>query len=619
MKPRLVAGYVVLLGACLLLSLTVGWTTLGVQLDNDVYDFLFRTSAAPTNEPNSVVLGIDERSLSRMGGIRGIRRIVGEGLKELATYNPRVVVLDLILPESGDPADDDLLESAISQTPNLVLAADLTRDNEWEDPLPRFRRHAAAVGHVHADPDPYDNVMRRVPLEKIGQQRRFWALSLEAFRLDRHAQITEEPDALQVGQTRIVSRRDDSRPLLIRYRPAMPEVSFWQLRNGGQAAERVRNKVVFIGITAQSAAQDRHMTPYSYGQTMPGVEIHANAFETLASGIFLVPVRDIWVALFCLALCAAAGVIFWQLAGWMSYALSAVLLLGVHLAPWIAFHNGIVFPYSPPFSTAWLSIVAAAAFQHFIVRRLLGKTTAEKERYQKAIHFVAHEMRTPLQAIQGSSELMGRYKLPEEKRSELTKTINSESKRLARMIQTFLDVERLGEGQMELKREPVPVTTILNACLDRVTVLAERKKIAIQREPVAEVIVIGDHELLEYAIYNLLTNAIKYSPAETRVTVFGNAEGSLLRLSVRDQGIGMDDKELKQIFKKFYRTRRAEASGEAGTGIGLSLVDQIVTHHGGRMEVTSRPGEGSCFTIVLPVSVPPQAEGETVRRRVTQD
>ena len=70
-------------------------------------------------------------------------------------------------------------------------------------------------------------------------------------------------------------------------------------------------------------------------------------------------------------------------------------------------------------------------------------------------------------------------------------------------------------------------------------------------------------------------------------------------MSVRDQGIGMDAKEIKSIFKKFYRTQRAEQSGEAGTGIGLSIVEQIVTHHGGRMEVTSEPGKGSCFTMVL--------------------
>jgi signal transduction histidine kinase len=74
----------------------------------------------------------------------------------------------------------------------------------------------------------------------------------------------------------------------------------------------------------------------------------------------------------------------------------------------------------------------------------------------------------------------------------------------------------------------------------------------------------------------------------------------VLRLAVADQGMGMEEKELRNIFKKFYRTRTAEASGEAGTGIGLSIVDQIVTHHGGRIEVASQPGKGSCFTLVLP-------------------
>jgi two-component system phosphate regulon sensor histidine kinase PhoR len=73
----------------------------------------------------------------------------------------------------------------------------------------------------------------------------------------------------------------------------------------------------------------------------------------------------------------------------------------------------------------------------------------------------------------------------------------------------------------------------------------------------------------------------------------------------------MDEKELRSIFKKFYRTKKAEASGETGTGIGLSIVDQIVTHHGGRIEVASRPGKGSCFTLVLPAEsyVPAAPQG----------
>jgi signal transduction histidine kinase len=176
--------------------------------------------------------------------------------------------------------------------------------------------------------------------------------------------------------------------------------------------------------------------------------------------------------------------------------------------------------------------------------------------------------------------------------------INQESKRLARMIQTFLDVERLSDGQIELKGEAFEVREIVQICVARARPLAERKNIRIVAEALDGNLE-GDRELMEYAIYNLLTNAVKYSPPDTQITVTCRLEAGKLRLSVQDQGIGMDAKELRQIFQKFYRTKRAEASGEAGTGIGLSIVEQIVQHHGGKMEVTSQPGQGSCFTVVF--------------------
>jgi two-component system sensor histidine kinase SenX3 len=84
------------------------------------------------------------------------------------------------------------------------------------------------------------------------------------------------------------------------------------------------------------------------------------------------------------------------------------------------------------------------------------------------------------------------------------------------------------------------------------------------------------------------------------VRVYGSRENGRLRISVEDQGIGMDQKEVRRIFEKFYRTHRAEQSGEAGTGIGLSIVEQIVTQHGGSIDVVSSLGKGSCFTLVLP-------------------
>jgi len=181
--------------------------------------------------------------------------------------------------------------------------------------------------------------------------------------------------------------------------------------------------------------------------------------------------------------------------------------------------------------------------------------------------------------------------------------INSESKRLARMVEIFLNVERLSAGQMELKRESIPVAEMVALCVERTRPLAELKHIGIDLRPIGgELELTGDRELMEYACYNLLTNAVKYSPQKTEVTVTGVKEGSHVRISVQDQGIGMDQKEVKQIFHKFYRTKKAEESGEAGTGIGLSIVQQIVEQHGGEIEVTSQPGAGSCFTLVLPAA-----------------
>jgi len=276
------------------------------------------------------------------------------------------------------------------------------------------------------------------------------------------------------------------------------------------------------------------------------------------------------------------------------------VLLAAHLTPYFLFRGGIVFPYMGALAAAWLSAVGAATYQHFVVRRHLRQSETERGRYRQAIHFVTHEMRTPLTAIQGSSELMTRYNLNDEKRKQMAGMINSESRRLARMVQTFLDVERLSEGQMDLRRESFSLRECLSTCVERARVIAERKQITIVQEDGPDVHLTGDRELMEYAFYNLLTNAVKYSPQETTVKVSLRESGGTVRVDVADQGIGMDEQELKNIFVKFYRTHKAEVSGEVGTGIGLSIVEQIVTHHGGRIEVTSQPGKGSCFTLLLP-------------------
>jgi len=588
-----------------LAALALSWTALGRQFDTYAYDFIFRLEPPAPWTPDSIILAIDEETLTKYGGLTGMRTALNDGLETIeGTPPPAAIAIDLILPDAS-PSDGPL-EAAFNNTPKLILSCDLLRNGTWEDPIERFRKHAVAVGEVHADLDKFDAVSRDLPLEKVAGHDRRWALALEAFAAVKGVGITESPDDLLVGSTRIPSRASDGRMMRIRYTPAMggiPRVSIAELDRHPELASRFAGKVVFAGVTAQTVS-DRWMTPYSNGVAMPGVEIHANAYETISRGMFLVDAPLTEVTAVCLGLAAAAGLVYLFLGGWQANLGAILVVLGSQAIPALAFSHGTVWPWMPGTLTALLATAAAAAWRHLIVRRQLMHAESEKNRYQRSMQFAIHELRTPLTAIQGSSELISRYgSMPEAKRKEMADLINAESKRLARMIETFLSVERLSAGQMEMKQERFGFDGVVRRCIERAKPLAEGKAIAIELKDLPAVEITGDRELMEYAVYNLLTNAIKYSPSGTRVTVFGEAgddnRKDQVRLSVEDQGIGMDKKEVSRIFEKFYRTKRAEQSGEAGTGIGLSIVEQIVVQHGGSIQVESEPGKGSRFTLVL--------------------
>lgn len=597
-KRKQTASYIAVIAGCFAFGMLIGWPDLiASPFNNDFYRRMLKSQGLDSRPLETVLVAIDEATLNARGGARNLRPILTEALTKIAVARPKVIAIDVTLPDKTDPEDDTRLGSAMQQVaPILVLpCAPIAANGSfgWEDPIPEFKRLTPHLGHVYRGGSGTDGMIRQIPLEEIINRQRRWALALEAFSVARQEPIVESPDELRIGEVVIPAPRSDSRKMYIRYLPSVPRVSVIDL---DRRQDFLSGKAVFIGVTAV-AAGDRLTT--ALGDVIPGLEMHAHIYETIARNRFLTDTRPVTVPLLCVAFAAAAGLIFALVSGWLAYGLGAVSLAVAVLLPWQFFRHDVVLPFFAPVAVAWISTTGAAIFQYFFVRRELKRSESEKSRYQQAIHWAAHEMRTPLTAIQGSSEIMTRYALPEDKRLQLSEMINSESKRLARLIQTFLDVERLAEGQMELKRENFDAAGVVETCLQRVLPIADRKKISISLENPVEGVLTGDRELMEYALYNLLTNAVKYSPPETHVRVTSILRDGELRLSVRDQGIGMDAKELKSIFKKFYRTKKAEASGEVGTGIGLSIVEQIVTTHGGRMEVTSEPGRGSCFTMIV--------------------
>ncbi len=612
-KSRIALG--ILLSASAGLGLFLGFTAFGRQINGYAYDFLFRLDQPKPWTPDAIVLALDEKTLTEYGGLRGMRVALADGLEYIAGAHPKAVAIDLILADEGEERSDARLETAFSKTPNLILPADLLPDRSgWEEPIQRFRKYAVQVGHVHADLDKYDSVSRALPLMKAAGKVRHWALAFEAFHVVHGGEIEESESDLRVGNFTVPAGIRDCfeasgcgaeswRTVRIRYIPqsmTMPQISVAELKHNPALASRFAGKVVFAGVTAQTAVRDRWMTPYSNGESLPGIEIHANAYETLSRGSFLTDVPLTAVLVTCLLLAAMAGLPYAWTAIWPANAMALLSVLASQAIPAIAFHYSIVWEYLPGTLTAVLAAVSAAAWRHIIDRRRLQNTEQERSRYQRAMQFVTHEMRTPLTAIQGSSELISRYAtMPEAKRKQMAELINSESKRLAKMIETFLSVERLSAGQMEMKRERFSLPGVVERCVQRATPVAERKQIRIMQEEIPQVDLLGDVELMEYAIYNLLTNAVKYSPRETEVTVSCRQDRDRLQLSVRDQGIGMTKKEVSRIFEKFYRTKKAEETGELGTGIGLSIVEQIVTQHGGSIHVESEPGRGSEFTLEL--------------------
>jgi signal transduction histidine kinase len=609
--------------ASALAGLAVSWTSFGQQFDKYAYDFLFRLEPPAPWQTTSILLAIDEPTILKYGYPAGIRTALADGLDRIQPAHPAAVAVDMILDPGSDPIADAKLEDAFSRTHNLVLSCALLPDGTgWDNPSPRFQKYAVAVGQTHAALDTYDAVSRDLTLEKIAGRDRRWALSLAAYSAaagresaaaGQESAIVESADDLTIGPVRIPSAiRDenhqrasralpDQRMIRIRYVPPsmgrIPQISIAGLDRNPSLASQFAGKVVFVGVTDQSTVPDRWMTPYI---VMPGVEIHANAYETIARRMFLVDAPPLLVLPCVLALAICAGLAFAFAQGWTANVLALLVLLTAQLIPALAFAHSTVWPWMPGTLAVILATASAAAWRHLLVRRELVHAEHEKSRYQQAMQFVTHEMRTPLTAIQGSSELIGRYgSMPEAKRKQMAELINSESKRLAKMIETFLSVERMSGGQMEMKQERFPLHDLVERCAGRARPLADNKQIEIEIADIPLDDLIGDRELMEYAVYNLLTNAVKYSPPQTRVTVFGENDKDCVELSVQDQGIGMDKKEVSRIFEKFYRTKRAEQSGEMGTGIGLSIVKQIVNEHGGTIHVESEPGKGSKFTLSL--------------------
>ncbi|MCL4807921.1 MAG: response regulator [Thermoanaerobaculia bacterium] len=232
---------------------------------------------------------------------------------------------------------------------------------------------------------------------------------------------------------------------------------------------------------------------------------------------------------------------------------------------------------------------------------------------------MSHELRTPLNAILGFLQAVRGdvYGATNERLLRSAGLAEDAARHLLDLIGDILDLSKVQAGRLGLEMGPVPVRALCESCLHMVEKLAEKKRIrlALEQDPGVPTIV-GDGRRIKQILVNLLSNAVKFTPegGNVRLAVAGDPVAKTVRLSVTDDGIGIAEEALPRLFKPFTQVESGLSRLHAGSGLGLSLVLGLTTLHGGGVDVSSRPGEGSRFTVTLPWRRP-EGNGEARRER----
>ena len=242
-----------------------------------------------------------------------------------------------------------------------------------------------------------------------------------------------------------------------------------------------------------------------------------------------------------------------------------------------------------------------------LVRERAAREEAERAGRSKDdfIAALSHELRTPLNAILGWMQMLRQNTVPETRRMEAVEIVARNANALARLIEDLLDISRITLGHLELSRTDVDLNAVIRAAVQSLAPSAHDKRIRVETDLEAGLpTVTGDAHRLQQVVWNLVSNAIKFSAEGSSVEVRSSLADGRVQVSVRDHGEGIDPAFLPSVFERFRQADPSPSRRHGGLGLGLSIVKQLVELHGGTVEARSDgPGTGATFTIQLPVPV----------------
>ncbi|MEJ2082237.1 MAG: CHASE2 and HATPase_c domain-containing protein [Acidobacteriota bacterium] len=638
------------------------------EMDVLAFDFALRLRGTQKPDPRIEIVAIDDGSLASVGPWPWPPAKISRLLAVIDDANPAVVGVDLLL--SRPTSEYPFLRQARKMVLGSALGFRPTPEGRalvWQEPILDAASRGVSFGHIHAGKDA-DGVCRSVPLQVSHGGRSRWAFSVELARVFLGVdpdQIRFDGPRLRIGDRLSIPRLSTSIDRAVDSLGVLPRISHDHLLINSRgpmgtfpyvpasrvlsedpaALDQLRGKIVLLGATSYSLG-DHLSTAFSGPSETPGIEIHANALDTILNRRFLGALTEPWTTVLLVSLSLGLWCLF---AAWpRSRTLPAFILLVA---------GSVVFPLGAfLFADFWIPLVstgfsvllagATSQFLHYsrlnrqlnrryrdLSRllvdsragadlapadaayrrhslewklRLLGEASEAALQFSREraemTSFVSHELKTPLTSIQGFAELLeAPERLAPEDRLDAARLIREETARLAQMVTDYLQLSRLENQAVPLHR----VEANLSGILARAGILVEKeyrnrsiRLVGLDRLPTVSASV--DRDLLTQLFLNLLANAAKFSAAGTEVRVRLTRRDSVSIVEITDQGRGIPEDEIGRVFDKFYRGSADLDGTVPGSGLGLAFVKAVAQQHGGSVAVTSRPGVGSTFKVMLP-------------------
>jgi signal transduction histidine kinase len=614
-------------------------------LEANLYDMRMARGIQPTADPSIVVVTLDDATTQALDEFSPLPMDLHAQLMEsLEKHSPKAVgyLVDLNQVQLSQPAASSeaapgpaqrFVDSARRMQANGTVVMLGTRYDVTGEVVPPYPLsvlpHAIALIHKDGNVFAEDKVTRRALLS-LNDKPTFhmeFAQSL-GFIGPEHKPagsfFVREADSEKFffryhGDTEL----DPSRPNNLPYaRYSFVSVLKEQVQPGA-----LQGKIVLIDTLSKDDSSDFALTPYSKDAfASPKVIVHANILDSIIrdDGIIRVAPWANWLTTFAVT----AFVLWWVLNSTPLYGVFSTLSLVVS----VLVMGQALFQLKGLWLRESQPLVGIFVGYYLVVPYRLIREYKKRWDYQKKneiltqveemktnfMYLVTHDLKTPVARIQGLAEVLLRKSADRllERDKETLSNIMQATDELNHFITSILELSQVESNRLQLHFESKDINQLIERSVEgfKAQARARKTQLTSDLEPLFPVKI--DAGLIAKVINNLIDNALKYSPPGSRVKIASREEGDWIRVSVNDQGIGMSEEEMENLFTRFYRAKNDTTTKITGTGLGLYLTKYFIEAHGGRVEVQSILDQGSTFTIFLPLAGPASAAPKGLKKNI---